>query len=286
MTTTLARQTLAVLVAISPSLAAAADRWEAGSDTALSNDDTAAGTRNELHHGEVQVGHDLEGTSGAPDRDFYIVRGERYHSYEAVVRSGTMFWHRPNVFCGVSPVLCPRFDLVSEAGAVLAAGVPDGAQNTPVVSSTLSVRWSPGSGGVADQTFYLRAMGDVGGQSHTSADQYDVQFRDTTYSIPRYNNSGSQATIVIVQNLTARSVTANLYFVAATGAPLPVSVGSLILPFGQWVYNTSLEPSLAGTSGSIVVAQTGPYGALAGKAVALEPSTGFTFDTAMTPIPH
>jgi hypothetical protein len=30
----------------------------------------------------------------------------------------------------------------------------------------------------------------------------------------------------------------------------------------------------------------GTYGALAGKAVALEPSTGFTFDTLIAPIPY
>jgi hypothetical protein len=31
------------------------------------------------------------------------------------------------------------------------------------------------------------------------------------------------------------------------------------------------------------VSNDGRYGSLAGKAVAVEPATGFTFDTAMTP---
>jgi hypothetical protein len=36
----------------------------------------------------------------------------------------------------------------------------------------------------------------------------------------------------------------------------------------------------------VQIAHVGGYGALSGKAVSLEPSTGFTFDTAMTPIAH
>ena len=47
--------------------------------------------------------------------------------------------------------------------------------------------------------------------------------------------------------------------------------------------NTSGLAFASGTSGSIIVAHTCGYGGLAGKAVALEPSTGFTFDTALIP---
>jgi hypothetical protein len=45
-------------------------------------------------------------------------------------------------------------------------------------------------------------------------------------------------------------------------------------------------PVLLGQSGSVTIAQLGGYGALAGKGVALEPSTGFTFDAAFTPLPR
>jgi hypothetical protein len=45
-------------------------------------------------------------------------------------------------------------------------------------------------------------------------------------------------------------------------------------------------PALAGHSGSAQIAQLGGYAALAGKAVALEPATGFTFDTLVTPVPR
>ena len=41
-----------------------------------------------------------------------------------------------------------------------------------------------------------------------------------------------------------------------------------------------------GASGSLTVAHDGPYGGLVGKAVALEPSTGFSFDTPLEPRPR
>ena len=50
--------------------------------------------------------------------------------------------------------------------------------------------------------------------------------------------------------------------------------------------NTSELPFAAGMAGSITVTHTGRYGDLSGKAVALEPATGFTFDTPLTPVPR
>jgi hypothetical protein len=47
--------------------------------------------------------------------------------------------------------------------------------------------------------------------------------------------------------------------------------------------NTATLPRLQGTSGSMTVSHDAPHGVLAGKAVALEPATGFTFDSPMEP---
>ena len=41
-----------------------------------------------------------------------------------------------------------------------------------------------------------------------------------------------------------------------------------------------------GATGSITISNDGRYGDLVGKAVAIEPATGFTFDTAMSPRPR
>ena len=57
------------------------DRWEAGS---LTGDD-GGGTSNELVHGTVQRGHDLQ---GAPDQDWTVARSKARHSYEARVSWG------------------------------------------------------------------------------------------------------------------------------------------------------------------------------------------------------
>jgi hypothetical protein len=62
--------------------------------------------------------------------------------------------------------------------------------------------------------------------------------------------------------------------------PLGVSANAL------QIFNTASIPALAGISGHALVAHDGGYGALAGKAVALEAATGFSFDTALTPKPY
>ena len=45
--------------------------------------------------------------------------------------------------------------------------------------------------------------------------------------------------------------------------------------------NTASLAALAGMSGTITIAHDGRYGDLAGKSVALEPATGFSFDSPM-----
>jgi hypothetical protein len=50
--------------------------------------------------------------------------------------------------------------------------------------------------------------------------------------------------------------------------------------------NTSALPGAAGVHGAITISHDGGYGQLAGKAVALEPATGFTFETALVPRPR
>ena len=50
--------------------------------------------------------------------------------------------------------------------------------------------------------------------------------------------------------------------------------------------NVATVSGVTGQSGSITIAHDGGYGALSGKAVALEPSTGFSFDSPMTGRPR
>jgi hypothetical protein len=71
----------------------------------------------------------------------------------------------------------------------------------------------------------------------------------------------------------------------AAGALL-ASAPFTIQPRGSLALNTTTITGAAGQTGSITVAHDAPYGALIGKAVALEPSTGFSFDTPLVTKPR
>jgi hypothetical protein len=71
--------------------------------------------------------------------------------------------------------------------------------------------------------------------------------------------------------------------VPGDGSPATASHALTVGPKSLAVVQaTSTVPSL---SGSITVAYDGRYGDLAGKAVGLEPATGFAFDTPLEPRP-
>ena len=52
------------------------------------------------------------------------------------------------------------------------------------------------------------------------------------------------------------------------------------------VLNTATVPGANGVGGAVTVAHDGRYGDLSGKTVALEPATGFSFDSPMLPRVH
>jgi hypothetical protein len=116
-------------------------------------------------------------------------------------------------------------------------------------------------------------------------DVYRIRLYETTYSISRFNNSATQSTVVFVQNPGDQPVSARAHFWSAGGALLR-TIALTIAPRALSVINTPTVPELAGRSGSITVASDAPYGVLRGKAVALEPATGFAFDDVMRPRPR
>jgi hypothetical protein len=258
---------IAALALRSVGAAWANDPWE------LSGDDSPNGW-NMLRHGVVQRGHDLEGTAPAPDLDWMKLVTKARHSYEARV-SGT-YWDDG---CEFAP--CPRFDRVDTAGVVLTAGNAS-SEDVDRGNSTIgrTVRWIAEVGAPER----LLATGDrfvpLGPDS-----VYDVVYYDTTLFVPRWNNTASQATVLLLQNTTNAVVTGSVYFHDAAGALLATE--PLAVPQqGVQVLATGSIPGLAGRSGSAQIAQLGGYAALSGKAVALEPATGFTFDTLVTPVPR
>jgi hypothetical protein len=247
------------------------------------SDDTNA-TQNILRHGVAQLGHDLEGTG---DEDWMVVRTKIGHSYEARVSGAGLFWDD-----GCAGPFCPHFDRVNSGGTVLTPGTVTsddtggfffdlGGGNTYTVATGMSARWIATN----DTKEFVRARGNASGLPMPAGLTYDVEFYDTTYFMPRWNNSATQFTVIVIQNTTNATVAGNMLFYGATGTQLHSEPFS-IPEHGVRVFPSSSVVALAGQSGSASIVHTGGYGALAGKAVALEPGSGFSFDTPLTPLPR
>jgi hypothetical protein len=228
--------------------------------------DGNSGTDNELIHGSEQV-HDLQAVGGVADQDWYLVVEQPYASYEAIVDGLT----EETVIlpaAGAGDFL--RLDLVEANQSVLVGSTG---------SATGSARSLPFRNTTAlAVTNFVRVQSALNACStNCSANsQYRIRFRDTTLLAPRFNNSGTQVTILILQNGGAASVDVSARFWSSAGALLGSS--SVLIPaHGATVIATAgIVPS---QSGSITIDHTGRYGDITGKAVALEPATGFTFDT-------
>jgi hypothetical protein len=246
----------------------ALDPWEAAADDSNT-------TKNTLSPGLVQQ-HDLDQAGGGNDLDWAVVPTLQYHSYEARISgSGVAFDY------GICTT-CAQFERVDAAGTILTedvATVNDGAGATPEAYDR-SVRWLASGNTIQE---FVRVTGSSSPEGTGSL--YTLRYWDTTYTVPRWNASGGQSTVLIVTSLVQGAVTGNVYFFSGTGTLLhtqPLALSQNV----PYVFNTFSVGALAGQSGFALVAHDAGYGGLTGKAVALEPSTGFTFDTAMAPIPQ
>jgi ELWxxDGT repeat protein len=214
----------------------------------------------ELTHGSA-LRATLEPPAGrTSDRDWYVLRQQPRASYELVVdeTSGDAV-----------PLQVDRMG--PDGSTVLQGAVADG------TGASVSLRWeNAGSLAVASET--VRVGSAACGTTCGADDGYRVRFRETTLSAPRVNNTGSQITVAIVQNTTDATIAGRVHFWTAAGTS-PASAPFQLAAHQVLVLNTSAGfPS----SGTLTVTHDGPYGSLVGKAVALEPSTGFSFDTPMT----
>jgi len=252
--------------------ALAVDPWETAG--VFGTDDTNA-SRNTLGHGAIQQ-HDIDQAGGGPDQDWIIVPTIARHSYEARLHTMIRFdWGG----CAV----CSQFERVDAAGAILTedAGVVNDGTGLSEESYDRTIRWIA-SASTTDE--FVRITGDTDFANGPNA-VYTIRFWDSTYSIPRWNNSSGQVTVFVINSLVQAPVQVRVDFYNAAGTLL-ASPTSTLNANSLLVINTSTIAALANQSGHAYVAHTAGYGGLAGKAVALEPATGFSFDTIMTPIPH
>jgi hypothetical protein len=241
-----------------PSGATVADGQATG---AIVDDDLAPAGGLELSHGAVFV-QDLSSATGPPGSDTYRIAQQARASYEVVVDAASG---------DVSPAVLER--LAANLSTVLQTGDAVG------TASGRSLRWmNTATTPVVNQAVRVRSTGC--GTDCGADDTYRVRARETTYAVPRFNQSGTQGTVLVVQNRTTRTVSARAYFWSPAGILLGESLFTLAAR-ATHVLNVATVPGLSGQSGSLTIAHDGGYGALAGKAVALEPSTGFSFDSPM-----
>jgi len=251
------------LVLGTPAASMATDRWE-GND----NGPWQSGiTDNEMTPGSIQE-HDME---GAADEDWIILSQRPFSSYEVRVDGMS---DGLTLTTGAGDALA--VDLVESDGTVVASGY---SFNPAAVDRRVTFANNTAT---ANDNQQMRISSPFCNPCTAATSGYTIRLFDTTYNIPRFNNSATQVTVMILQNSLSASVTVNAHFFNAAGTLLstqPITIAA----HGTSVFNTASVGALVGQSGSIIVTNSGGYSGLSGKAVALEPGTGFTFDTMMTP---
>ena len=248
--------------------ASATDYWDLGSST-----DSGSSTDNELVHGTSQQ-HDLQANAGPiPDQDWYAVTSYPRSSFEAVIDSTG----------GDLNLVSSDFQrLAFDQTTVLQSSE---FANISGLGRSVALRWQNASSTVFAN--YLVAQSASCGITCGTEDQYHIRFYDTTVAVPRFNNASGQVTVLIIQHAAElpRPIAGTVFFYNAVGAV----VGSSTFNLGQdavLVLNTATVPGAAGVGGAIKIAHDGGYGSLAVKSVALEPATGFSFDSPGLYVPH
>jgi hypothetical protein len=225
------------------------------------DDDAPPIAQQALVHGARIRGDAAPDPGPVADRDHFRIAQAPYTSWEVVL---------DEVSGDAAPGL--TLDLLGEDNStVLFTSTPVGA------GAARSLRWQRRQS-YQETRQHVRVMGASCGTTCGADDTYRVRLYETTARIPRFNNSGSQVTVVVLDNTTSQAVTANVDFWYTNGALL-ASVPLTIQPRGVGVVNASTVPGLAGLNGSVTITHDGSYGALQGKAVSLEPAAGFAFDT-------
>jgi hypothetical protein len=231
-----------------------------GLGTIIDDDGVAADTTGELRHG-TRITGDL--AAGPNDTDDYAISQKPFSSYEVVVDAASG---------DISPV---NLDRRADAGTTIV-------QNSQPISgnnTARSLRWANDTSSTVDtQTVRVASGGcttDCGAD-----DTYRLRAYETTGAVPRFNNSGTQITVLLLQNPTDYAISANVYFWDSLGTQLHVEPVN-IAPKNLLVLNTASIVAVNGQSGAVTVTHNGRFGDLAGKTVALEPATGFSFDSPM-----
>jgi hypothetical protein len=236
---------------------------DAQGQATIVDDDTAGPADAELSHGARRAGR-FDGVDGTPGVDSYRLSQAARASYEVVVDGASG---------DAMPVALER--VAADGSTVLQAGVAVG------VGRARSLRWqNTTTSTIANQTVRVRSAACATGCG--PEDVYRIRAYETTYAAARFNNNATQATSVLIQNATASAVSGRAYFWSTSGALLG-SQAVDVPARGLVAIATPSVAGLAGQSGSITLAHNGPFGALTGKSVAVEPASGYSFDSPLLP---
>jgi hypothetical protein len=233
---------------------------DAGEGTILDDDATSLSTI-ELTHGSILRADAAGGTD-----DFYRLGQSPRASYEVVLDE-------------VSGDALPGLQL-----ALLGADNVTVLETTSGTGATISLRWQNTAAGAVTAEHLRVSLAGCGGQCGAD-DVYRMRAYETTVSVPRFNNANGQGSVLVLQNTSTAPVVGTAYFWSADGQSLaqaPVTLAAR----ASIALNLTAVAGLAGQSGSVTIASNAPYGALAGKVVALEPATGFSFDSPLTHRPR
>jgi hypothetical protein len=233
------------------------------------NDDMPSpqGAHRELAHGSA-LQESLAAWGAIPDHDWYRLAQAPQSSYEVILDSASGNAGRPS----------PSLQRTTPDGTVLQESQAIG------IDTARSLRWQH-TQAVASLDERISVSSAGCGTGCGPDDQYRLRLYDTTLAAPRFNNVGSQLSVLILQNAGFQQVSGAVYFRDAFGTLLHEE------PFGlsaraSLALTTAGLPGLAGMSGSLTVAHDAPYGVLGGKVVTIEPATGFALDTPLQSHPR
>ena len=226
-----------------------------------------------LLHLERDTDHvdDVTLQPGAPPNvDRYLLRSEPWSSYEVTIDAVSGDMSSPGPFS-----MGPHMVSETPVYGLIMNSEPVGTRFARAVR--LDLAGDP-------PLYHYIVVGSNGCSTDCGPDDtYRIRVRETTGHIPRFNNSGGQRTVLILQNSTSLTYGARVSFWAVSGERL-FSFSVSMAPRASAAIDTAL--AVPGATGSITVSHNGPYGGLVGKAVSFDPTTGFAFDTPMTTRPR
>jgi hypothetical protein len=228
------------------------------------DDDGGAVALRALAHGSRRTG-DLSAAGGFATTDLYLVSQPPRTSWEVVVDEAS-----GDIGNGQGPAV---ERVANDLTTVLQSSAPVGS------GPARSLRWRNTTSVAADS--YVRIRSVACGTSCGADDVYRVRAYETTVRIPRFNASGGQVTVLLVQNATSTGVSGTAYFWSNSGVLL-ASQDFDLNPRAVTALALAGISALSGQSGSVTITHTGPYGAITGKGVAADTVTGATYDSPLT----